>query len=186
MNNQVQNKPTAAYILSLLGGIIGLLAALAFIAFGAMTSITYNDWISSYSGYYYASDILFGLSWTILLGFGIWMLIASILVIIFARKLNSNPMEHTKWSALILVFSLLGGGTILGFIGGILGLIYKPVPYGTAPQYQQPYVKPQQDYAPPPTYAQPVPQQTNRICSQCGRFINENIKFCPYCGKQLS
>ena len=90
MNNQVQNKPTAAYILSLLGGIIGLLVALAFIAFGAMTSITYNDWISSYSGYYYASDILFGLSWTILLGFGIWMLIASILVIIFARKLNSK------------------------------------------------------------------------------------------------
>ena len=38
--NQVQNKPTAAYVLSLLGGIIGLLASLALIALGAFAYAT--------------------------------------------------------------------------------------------------------------------------------------------------
>jgi hypothetical protein len=39
MSNQVQNKPRAAYILSLLGGIFGLLGSLAFLAFGALAFI---------------------------------------------------------------------------------------------------------------------------------------------------
>ena len=185
MSNQVQNKPTAAYVLSLLGGIIGLLVALGFIAWGIWV---YSE-VSSYIGYYYSyADLgMFGWGWTSMVGFGAWVLITAILVIVFARKLNANPMEHTKWGALILVFSLIGVGGILGFIGGILALVYKPIPYGAQPMYQQPYVAPQQGYAPPPTYAQPVQQQsTNRICPQCGRFINENTKFCPHCGKALS
>ena len=37
MSNQIQNKPTAAFILSLLGGIIGLLVGLALLALGALT-----------------------------------------------------------------------------------------------------------------------------------------------------
>jgi len=84
--NQVQNKPTAAYVLSLLGGIIGLLASLALIALGS-----YSDYYG-----YYTYDAL-GWGWTLYIGFGAWMLITSILLIVFASKLKSNPLEHSKW-----------------------------------------------------------------------------------------
>ena len=92
-------KPTAAYILSLLGGILGLLASLAFIGFGAWSYAQYSDYLG-----YFGYDLgFFGWGWSTMIGFGAWMLITSILVIVFAGKLKSNPMEHTKWGVLILV-----------------------------------------------------------------------------------
>lgn len=173
---QVQNKPSAAYVLSLLGGILGLLASLAFVGYGIWAYMELN----SYLGYYgYSSYGMFGWGWTTLLGFGAWMLITSILIIVFARKLNANPMEHSKWGALILVFSIIGVGGLLAFIGGILALVYKPIPVA-GQQYGYP---PQQQYAPPP---QGVPQNITRICPKCGRVVNESTKFCPHCGNQLN
>jgi hypothetical protein len=181
---QVQNKPTAAYILSLLGGIFGLLAAIAFIAFGALTYSYYYN-----SSYYYSySYDLFGWGYATLLGLGIWMLITSILTIVFAAKLKSNPMEHTKWGALILIFSIIGLGGLFGFIGGILALVYKPQLAGSAPQYApqpQAYGPPPQatTYGPPPqqpAYQQPMAHN----CPQCGTLVQPNVRFCPNCGKQ--
>ncbi len=184
--NQVQNKPTAAYIISLLGGIFGLLASLAFIAFGALAYSALN----SIDYYYGSADYgAFGWGWVTLVGLGAWMLITSILIIVFAGKLKANPLEHSKWGALILIFSIIGLGGLFGFIGGILALIYKPILVGAPQQYA-----PQQQYGPPPqqAYAQPPPQQNygqqpiTRICPQCGRVVQENLKFCPNCGKQLN
>ncbi len=169
--NQVQNKPTAAYIVSLLGGILGLLGSIALIALGATAFSAYN----SYTGYY-GVYTPFGLGWTLLIGLGAWMLITSILIIIFAHRLNSNPIEHTKWGALIIVFSIIGVGGLLGLIGGILALVYKPILVG-APQ----------QYAPQPQAYGPPPQQQpmTRVCPQCGRIVQVNERFCPNCGKQL-
>ncbi len=192
MNNQVQNKPTAAYILSLLGGIFGLLVGLVYLAYGALTYGTFSEWASIYGDYYaeYYGAGLFGWSWTILFGLGIWTLIASILIMVFARKLNSNPMGHSKWGALILVFSILNAlsllGALLAFIGGILGLVYKPIPISGQPMYQQPYGQPQTYTSPPPPVYAQNQQPITRICPQCGRVVNENTKFCPHCGKQLN
>jgi hypothetical protein len=165
--NQVQNEPTAAYWLSIIGAIIGLLAGLVLLFLGAVLGM-----------------FSFGIGFIGVGGFGIWMLVASTLVLIFARNLKRNPMEHTKWGALILVFSLLGVGGILGFIGGILAIVYTPVPVGAPPQQygtpQQPY------YAPPPQQDSNTPQQqTTRVCPQCGRIVQLNERFCPNCGKQL-
>jgi rubredoxin len=180
---QVQNKPTAAYILSLLGGIFGLLASLAFIGWGAWAYLQVSPY-ASYFDYYDVGIGLFGWGWTLMIGFGAWMLITSILVLVFAGKLKANPLEHTKWGALILVFSIIGVGGLLGLIGGILALVYKPqvvaAPYGqSAPAYGQ------QQYGPQPQ--QPYSQQPiTRICPQCGRVVQENVKFCPNCGKQLN
>jgi hypothetical protein len=87
------------------------------------------------------------------------------MLIVGAVKLNSNPLEHTKWGVIILVFSIIGGVNIFGIIGGALALSYKPITYSQVP-------------APP--------QVITRICPQCGRVIEENTKFCPYCGKQLT
>lgn len=78
------------------------------------------------------------------------MLITSILIIVFAGKLKANPMEHTKWGALILIFSIIGLGGLFGFIGGILALIYKPILVGAPQQYGPPQQA---------AYTQPPPQQ---------------------------
>ena len=179
--NQVQNKPTAAYILSLLGGIIGLLASLALLALGALALVT----LGTYSDYYgdYGYDFgygAFGWGWTMYIGFGLWMLITSILIIVFARRLNANPLQHSKYGALILIFSIIGVGGLFGLIGGILALIYKPQIAGAAPQYGQP------SYGPPPqqmNYA-PPPQSTAHNCPQCGTMVQPGVRFCPNCGRQ--
>jgi hypothetical protein len=149
----VQDKPTAAFVLSLIGGIIGLIVGSILIAIAASIASLYNWYY-----YYGPSPALFG-------GFGVWTLITSIIVIIFAAKLNSNPWQHTKWGAIILAFSIIGlGWWLLGIIGGILALVYKPQPL-----------------APP----QPPMQAITRICPKCGRVLVEDTKFCPYCGNEL-
>lgn len=203
MQQQVpQNKPTAAAVLSIIAGVLGLV-------FAVITLI----------GVFYLSSLLeyydIGAFLAIALGEVIWILISSILVIAGGSKIRSNPASHTKWGVVILLFSIIGLGllalsipdwvgfvgliiTIMGIVGGILALAFKPT-YGPAPYgYQQPY-PPQQPYQqyPQQTYQQPytqqpyqqppqTPQQIRRICPQCGRVIDENVKFCPHCGKQLS
>ncbi len=177
--NQVQNKPTAAYVLSLLGGIFGLLISIAFLALGALAYSAVN----TYSDYYTYDTGAFGWGWGLLVGLGAWMLITSILIIVFAGKLKAHPLEHSKWGALILIFSIIGLGGLFGLIGGILALVYKPIMAGAQPQYGPP----QQQYGPPQAaYAQPPPQPITRICPQCGRVVQENLRFCPNCGKQLN
>jgi hypothetical protein len=171
-----QNQPTAAYWLSIIGGILGILGSIALFAFGVIAYSAYNNVLGYYGNYYY-DGIFFGWGWSIFIGLGIWTLISSIMIIIFAIKLKANPIEHTKWGILILVFSIIGlGGGILALIGGILALVYNPTPPGTAQQYNPP----------PQTYA-PPPQKTATIaCPQCGRIVDSNQKFCPNCGKQLN
>jgi hypothetical protein len=165
MANQVQNQPSAAYWLSLIGGILAVLGAIAFLVWGGLAFAAYNSFADYYTGYYgdyYTGDVTgaFGLAWTFLIGIGIWMLICSILVIVFARKLKARPMEHSKWGILIIVFSIIGSWSILNFIGGILALVYKPIPGGAAPQQQ----------------AHP--------CPQCGTMVQPGVRFCPNCGRQ--
>ena len=154
MANQVQNKPTAAYILSLLGGIFGILLSLWFIVPGILAIIAFGS--IGESELTAASSIYFGV--------GIWVLISSILTIVFAGRLKGNPMEHSKYGAFILVFSLIGCWTGLSFIGGILALVYKPI--SAAPQYAAP-AQPYTTAPPPPptTAGQPI----TRFCPGCGR-----------------
>ena len=181
--NQVQNKHIAAYIVSLLGGIIGLIASL-FVTF----VLGILAWTSSAA----ASEFGFDFSGIFLIYtvFGIWMLITSVLLIVFARRLNANPMEHSKYGMYIIILSILGVGGLLGLIGGILALVYKPILVGAPQQYAPPQ---QQYYGPPPQQTAYAPQQQygqqqpiTRICPQCGRVVQENLKFCPNCGKQLN
>jgi hypothetical protein len=162
--NQVQNKPTAAYWLSMIGGILGLLGGLGLIVAGAAVGTA-----------------TFGFGFAVIGSLGIWITLCSAIVIYAASKLNAEPLEHSKWGAIILVLSLIGSWSILNFIGGILALVYNPIIIGAQPQYGQP----QQQYGPPPGYTQPPPQQATRVCPQCGRIVADNVRFCPNCGKQL-
>jgi len=162
---QVVNKPTAAFVLSLIGGILGIIISIVFFIIGAINYSLYQQYLNSW---YYNSSSYSALA-AIFLGLGIWSLISSTIVLTSAAKLNSSPLQHTKWGVLILVFSIIGLGTLFGFIGGILALVYKPQFAGQQPM----------------SWAQQPVQTVTRICPKCGRVINENTKFCPYCGNSL-
>ena len=139
------NKPTGAYILTLITAIINII--LAGVLFFVSAVVT-----STYRSYYYVYDYYLG--GQMLIGIAVWVLIAAIILIVAALKLNSDPWEHSKWGIVILVFSI-GILSILGIIGGILALTYTPE-------------------AATPT----------RMCIKCGRTIEENTKFCPFCGNK--
>jgi hypothetical protein len=58
-----------------------------------------------------------------------------IIVIVSALMLHGRPNQHTTWGILIIIFSAfstfgmmtgLGIGLILGIIGGILAIVWKP------------------------------------------------------------
>jgi hypothetical protein len=128
-------KPAIAFILSLIGGIFILLG-------GGMMSMM-GSFMGSY-GY----EMMGGNRWGGMMrpGFGmigfafgalgILGLIFGVIVIISAIMLNRRPEQHSTWGILILVFSVLsifgsamggfGIGLILGLIGGILALTWKP------------------------------------------------------------
>lgn len=163
--NQVQNPPSAAYWLSMIGGVLALLGGLLLIGAGAVAGV-----------------FTFGFGFAVIGGLGVWITICSLAVIIAASKLKSDPFEHSKWGAIILLFSLIGSWSILNFIGGILALVYKPISVGEQPQYGQP-----QRYGSPPqqAYTQPPAQPMTRVCPQCGRIVQVNERFCPNYGKQL-
>ena len=179
------NKPTLAYILSLIGGLVG-------IAFGLLSMWAFVGSTSS-GGYQYEwyNDFLY---------YGLLLLICSAIVIFAARKLNSNPTGHIKWGIIILIcsiimigpfyrlitmgtphiiMSILGVGCLLGSIGGVLALLFKPetVP----PQQPTAYTQP----SPPP----PVSPQayTPPACQTCGApltFVTEyNRWYCQNCKK---
>ncbi|MEM2176747.1 MAG: DUF6114 domain-containing protein [Archaeoglobaceae archaeon] len=128
-------KPTAAFILSLIGGILILLAGIVFaVVFGILGA---------------ALSIVPGIGVPLggfLIGVGILGLIFGILVIVGALMINSGEKGRvTTGSIIVLVFSILslfvvGGGFIIGFIlgliGGILGLVWKPTEAPQAPPPQ--------------------------------------------------
>jgi len=127
-------RPTAAFLLSLVGGIFillggGVMSMFSPFGFGGMMGGYRGMMGYGYSGYGMMGGLGFGM-------FGILGLIFGVIVIISAFMLNSKPLEHSTWGTLIVIFSVLsifggmmggfGIGLILGLIGGILGITWKP------------------------------------------------------------
>jgi hypothetical protein len=100
-------KETAGYLISLIAGVVGVTVGVFLLL------ITY------------LLPELFAMP---LVGFtiGILSTICGTIVIFAASKLNSNPQNHKKWGKIIVVISIIGIGSILGVIGGIFALEYKP------------------------------------------------------------
>lgn len=71
---------------------------------------------------------------------GTFGLVSGIIVLLSGIMLRTSPSERSVWGVLILVFSVLsffgfGGfiiGAILGIVGGIMALTWKPKPSTTA------------------------------------------------------
>lgn len=113
----VEEYPRGAYILTIIGAILEIIAAIAYIALGTVGG---------------AIAGILGIGG---LGVGAWLLIVSIILFVGTSKLKSgDPGTIRTWSILILVFGILGGN-IFALIGGILGLIWKPPQKPAAQQY---------------------------------------------------
>ncbi len=123
-------------MLSLVAGVFILLGG------GMMTMI--GSWMGNY-GYgmmsrYVGSGGMIGTGYG-MMGFalgamGILGLIFGAIVIISALMLNSKPEQHSTWGSVIVLFSVLsifgsamggfGVGLVLGLIGGVLAITWKP------------------------------------------------------------
>src|SRR5256885_3696365 len=131
-------KPTAAFVLSLIGGIFILLGAIVVMAI--MSAI--------------GSFMVIGGSADILVIYGAVGIIFALIVLVGAVMLWMKPQQHVAWGVVVLLFSLFsiittGGffiGLILGLIGGILGIAWKP-PAPMAPGMAPPMMPPSM---PPP------------------------------------
>ncbi|MCS7125343.1 MAG: hypothetical protein NZ929_00290 [Aigarchaeota archaeon] len=118
-----RDRPTAAFALSLIGGIFiiigSLVTALVTVLFGGVLMLI---------------PFVGGLG-ALIIVFGIIGLVFGIITLIGATMINSgDPSKVRTGSILVLIFSILslltGGGFIIGFIlaliGSILGLTWKP------------------------------------------------------------
>jgi hypothetical protein len=135
-------KPTVAFILSLLGGIFlllrgGMVFMTRWYGFGGMMN-SYWGWGGMMGGYDWGYGPGVGMMGAY--GFGRMLGIVGtffgVVVIIGAFMLYNNPSQHTTWGLVIVIFSALsvfggamaglGIGFVLGLVGGILALTWKP------------------------------------------------------------
>jgi len=132
MRLNLGDKPTAAMVLSLIGGICVIIGG-AFIAF-------VGSLVSSF-GYLANGGTSGGSTVT---AFGVVGIIMGLIMVVGSFMLYSKPTRAKMWGIIILVLSILswvtavGGlviGFILGLIGGILAIMFKPsaVPVAPAP-----------------------------------------------------
>jgi hypothetical protein len=141
-----RERPTTAFILSLIGGIFVLLGGGVMSMFGYWFWGTMGGCCGAYSGW--GNGMMssgFGMTgypsygtmgWPGLGFFGILGLVFGAIVVISAFMLNSRSHEHTTWGTLIILFSVLsifggamggfGIGLVLGLIGGVLAITWKP------------------------------------------------------------
>jgi hypothetical protein len=107
---KMSEKPTTAFIISLLGGIFVLLGGLIWLPLATLLTI--------FAG----------------IGFLLYAFLAfGIIILVGALMINSNPRATHTWGIIILllgIFSLFGVTTTLGgilaIIGGALALSWKP------------------------------------------------------------
>lgn len=134
LEEMTEEKPTAAFILSLLAGVFILLGG------GMITMI--GSWLGNYGmmTYYGRWGGMMGTGFGMLRfafgAMGVLGLIFGAIVIISALMLNNKPEQHQTWGSLIVLFSALsifgsamggfGVGLVLGLIGGILAITWKP------------------------------------------------------------
>jgi len=134
-------KPTAAFVLSLLAGLFILIGGGAMSMLGWGFGRMMGNWGGMMGSGYGMMGLGYGMLGIAFGMMGIISLIFGVIIVIAALMLNSNPKEHNTWGIVILIFSVLsifggamggfGIGLILGIVGGILAITWKP-PQGTA------------------------------------------------------
>lgn len=104
--NLLREKPTTAFIVTLIGAICWLLLGVALIM--APTGLI--------SGMDPNTGVILGAYFTIF----------AILTILGAVMLYSKPSSTHTWGIIIVVLSIIGGVNIITLIGGIMAMRWKP------------------------------------------------------------
>jgi len=131
------DRPSAAFSLSLIGGILGLIA-------GLFLSLT---------------------MWLAILG--VYIIVVNLVILVGAIMLYQDPNSTRTWGIVVLVMSILSAVNIIGLIGGILAITWKPKqPTSTVSSNS----------------SGTIFGTGRRVCPQCGRILNVDVKFCPHCG----
>ena len=129
----LENRPTTAFILSLIGGALMIInGGLMFVLF--MTGGYGYGMMGGMMGGYQGMMGSFGLPFGFMSGLMLVGLVSGIIVILSAVMLNARPREHWAWGVIILVFSIISFlgmdgffvGAILGIIGGAFALSWIP------------------------------------------------------------
>jgi len=160
-------KPTAAFVLSLIGGIFmllgGILATVGFsFAFGGVGAIV-----------------------------GIVGLVFGLIVILGSVMFYQKPESHTMWGVIILILAIIdlpgfwgfGIGSLLALIGAILALVYKP--------QMAPSMMPGQPMGSMPMGTMGTMGtgssmgQMGMTCKNCGASIPAGAARCPSCGASV-
>ncbi len=138
MTEQTSNAyPSTASILALVGGILIILGGVLFM--GVSVFILPNlDYSNLVTPAHIAN--MAGLVAGVVGLLGLFGLVSGIIVLASGWMLQSDPARRRTWGVLMLVFSVLsfmglGGfvvGAILGIIGGIMALTWKPPMQGSA------------------------------------------------------
>jgi hypothetical protein len=171
-------SPTSAFILSLLGGIFIAIGGFVVVGIGMLV-----ESLGSLGGLGGLSSLTGGLGnltstsgnvsgagvpIATIGGLGVLLGVATIALAVLVYKL---PARHQLWGSLVVALSVLswivalGGllvGFLLGLVGGVLAISWKPSVITVAPAVQ-----------------------ITRICPNCGTVIQTDARFCPHCGKSL-
>jgi zinc-ribbon domain len=152
-------RPTAAFILSLLGAIFYLIGGLGVAAIASIA-------------------LIIPIAGLAIFAIGLVGIVSGVIMLIGAAMMNSSDKGRVRTgSVLVLVFLLIGaiftiGGLFIGFllalIGSIIGLTWNPTT--------------------PPMQAAPVPMQPisgMKYCPNCGTQTIASAAFCPKCGAKL-
>jgi len=166
------DKPTAAMVLSLIGGL--------FVIFGGAALAFAGSIIGSFNvtGAASASNTVLAL--------GIVGVIMGIIMVVGGFMMYSKPTSAKMWGVIVLILAIIswvtaiGGffiGFLLGLIGGILALTFKPT---MAPGAM-----------PPPMMSSSMPMGSapmgsmGMTCKNCGASIPAGATRCPSCGANL-
>lgn len=129
-------ETNAAFLLSLIGGILILIGSFVILGLGILGAFGMG-YMGSMMGHMVGMMGGFGtagvLSGILVITVSVIGIASGIIVIFGAFSVKNKPEGRTTWGALILAFSLLsllslGGflvGAILGILGGILALVEK-------------------------------------------------------------
>jgi hypothetical protein len=110
-------KPTAAFALSLIGGIFAVLGGIAVVASTASFTLIFGNFLG------------LGTMFTMLAAY---VLIVGLIILIGAIMMWNNPSSTHMWGIVILILSIISVN-LFGFIGGILAIVWKPSRGGAPP-----------------------------------------------------
>ncbi len=130
----VIEKPSAPFAVSLVAGILILIGGMTTMFWASSGMPTWGGMMDGMMGSYQGMMGGVGMGGGLFFGMGAFGFISGILVLLGSLMLYSRPREIQTWGIIVLVFSVvslfgMGGffiGAILGIIGGILALTWKP------------------------------------------------------------